>query len=69
MATNEQIEPWGADVPVSMPHPIDPDIGDTVDLGGFVMTHQGFRVNMTETDREALLAQQYKPKGMLRGRA
>lgn len=54
---------WGSDVVPSLPVTLEEADGERVSLGGFCFTPLGIRVDMTETERDELLAQAFKPAG------
>jgi hypothetical protein len=53
--------PWGTDGEISMPLPLPADEGDGVAMGGMVFTPSGLFHDLTEVDREELLAQGWGP--------
>lgn len=55
--------PWGSDVQISMPDPMDHDTASApyVDMGGFRFTEKGLQVDVTATDIDAMLARRYRP--------
>lgn len=62
-STGDQI-PWGTDASLSLPHPMEDLNAVAVDVGGgFVFTPMGLRFAMNDADRDALLAQAYRPQG------
>lgn len=58
-----QDPPWGADVPISMPEPSPLDAGTAVPMGGMAFTAAGLFHDLTEIDREELLARGFGPGG------
>lgn len=52
---------WGADVPVSMPQPLPPDVEGIVPMGGFVMTESGLFPDLSAADHERLSRPAYAP--------
>lgn len=61
--------PWGCDVPISMPEPLEEPNTERVSLGGsgMIFTPMGLRFDMSEEDREAWFSAPYRPKGDLGG--
>jgi hypothetical protein len=60
---------FGANCPISMPHPIEADVGAAADMGGFVFTSQGLMPDLTATDRDEILSEAYGPTGDIDGHA
>lgn len=58
---------FGANCPISMPHPVDADVGNSVEMGGFVFTSLGLFHDLTSTDRDEILSQAYGPTGEFDG--
>jgi hypothetical protein len=53
-------QPWGSDVPVSMPEPLSGQAG-LVPMFGFVFTVNGLFHDLTEADHEQLSIPTYAP--------
>lgn len=53
------VETWGADVPVSMPEPI--DSAGLVPMFGFTFTIDGLRHDLTEAEHERLSRPSFAP--------
>jgi hypothetical protein len=52
---------WGADVPVSLPEPLESTEATKIPMDGFCFTADGLRVDITEAEREQLVASGYGP--------
>ncbi|MFI0967064.1 hypothetical protein ACH4S8_37620 [Streptomyces sp. NPDC021080] len=52
---------WGADVPVSMPQPLPAKLGNTVPMGGFVMTENGLFHDLSAADHARLSRPSFAP--------
>ncbi len=53
---------WGASAPFSLPKPREDGDMVEVDMEGFVFTPTGLRVNMTQVDRDEIVAASYRPQ-------
>ena len=65
---NQNLSPYGADCPISMPEPIDADPGDKAAMGGFAFIHTGLVHDLTATERTELNEAKFAPYGGLDGR-
>lgn len=54
--------PWGADTPISMPHPLDRDTTVLRDMGGFCFTTGGLAHNFTSSDLDVYLTPTFLPR-------
>jgi hypothetical protein len=54
--------PWGADVPISMPQPLDRDTVVLRQLGGFCFTTGGIAHNFTTSDLDSYLTPVFQPR-------
>ncbi|GAA1978719.1 hypothetical protein [Kitasatospora viridis] len=52
---------WGADVPVSMPQPLPPDLVGLVPMTGFTMTLNGLWPDLSQADWERISRPTYAP--------
>lgn len=54
-------ELWGADTPISLPEPLDPDRPALVAFGGFAFTAGGIAHDLTEAERDQLATPYFAP--------
>lgn len=54
--------PWGADVPISMPQPLDRDTTVLATMGGFCFTTGGIAHNFTSSDLDVYLTPTFRPR-------
>lgn len=52
---------WGADVPVSMPEPLDANVPSLVPMSGFTMTEWGLQHDLNEATHEAIRTPTFAP--------
>lgn len=54
--------PWGSDVPISMPGPLDRDATVLKVMGGFCFTAGGISHNFTHADLDVFLTPTFRPR-------
>jgi hypothetical protein len=53
--------PWGSDVPISMPHPLERDISVLKQMGGFCFTTGGIAHSFNTSDLDVYLTPTFAP--------